>query len=1748
MLTYGCSNDIAGAHCSDTANLAEDEFTAASTTYSIGQLWITTQFLNLEISPALPAHLVSSLTLKVGSASFALSNAATSGETFTWTSPGLSWSAGDSVSVSLERPDNTAPTVANPIPDQAVADSTAFDYAFPPETFADAEGDPLTFSATKGDDTALPSWLAFTSATRTFSGTPPVSARGRHTVKVTASDGRGGSASDEFVITVSVRPNTAPRVNIAIPDRYIVAGDRHTWPIAHYNFTDAEGDALTYAATKGDDTPLPSWLKFTAATGTFVANVGAAQIGDHTVKVTASDGRGGSVSDEFEIKVTARGARTVTGGALKICGRQRWSDATNAVIWQDMILVSRGLGEYSNEYGFFNDSNDLLNGGSIGIFPHPPGAYGHTLSRGYSVTEIVNNAATGAVRVKVGPSLTAEDRAVLSITLCDQNLRFSDATESVLLAGEIGSATYTWSNTGLDWSALNYAASPAMIDGRMVHGKVRASLQVGWINIPPRVTRAQVSGTTLTLKFSQQLNVNSRPEASAFTLSVGDLNPHYAKSAFPPDITAVAVANVASVGTVTLTLNRAPSTFGPHRPGLRVAYTPPATNPLKTVPSGTAVATLVKAFSNVYAADVTSTANAAASDPPQIAGAPGLSASQGTDGAWSPGETVEASLTFDEAVVVDTTNGTPSVELRLGGNSSKARSATYVRGSGTTTLVFFYTLTAEDGSHASMFLTGDSLALNGGTIRGQASGEDALLTHAGLAKPAEPAGTARSSQDSEAEGEAVTVAEDAAYTFKPSDFGFDDDPKRDRNSNVTIKTLPGAGALTVNGGAARKNQTVSKTDIGKGRLVFTPVANAHGNAYASFDFTTYNGSVTSDTATMTVNVRAVNDDPAGAPGIDGEAEAGRTVTATTSGVSDPDGLTKPGWTYRWIRVADGAETAIEGETGSAYTLTAADVGHKLKVEVSFTDDAGTEETVESAAWPSEGSIAAALSAAFSGAPATHDGEREFTVSLRFSAEPAGLSFATVRDSLLVATNATILGARRLTPGSNAGWEIRARPGGTGAVRLTLPVRACGAANAICVDGRALGAAASVEIAYAAPQVTQTPLTAAFTDVPSGHGGGAFTLELALSEDVRRLGYATVGGALAVTGGRLDGVRRLVHGRNRRWEVRVSPNGLGAVRVSLAATQDCASSGAICTPEGKMLSTSASATVPGPALSAADATVEEGVGAELAFTVSLSRAAAQTVTVGYATSDGTATAGADYTSASGTLTFAAGDTSKTVRVAVLDDAHDEASETMTLTLSNPSPASVELADAEATGTITNTDAMPGAWLGRLGRTVGSQVLEAVSERVDGGAAASRFTVGGVSLGGGAAPLDDAARLAPQDWLARQMAEGAEGVDPQQPEGRTLTGRDLLLGSSFHLVSQASEDGGALWSAWGRVSTGGFSAEVDGVTMDGEVVTGLLGFDAEWQRLLAGVLLLRSEGDGGYNQQGGDGGTIESTLSGVYPYARLRLGGGLSVWAVAGAGAGDLRLAHGAAVYDTGLDVRLGALGVRGALPAVGGFDLAVKSDVLWVRTASDAVSGDLAAASADVTRLRLILEGGHPWTLSSGAVLAPTVQIGLRHDGGDAETGTGVEVGAGLRYSAGMLGIDAQVRALLAHEAGGYEEWGASGSIRLSPNASGLGPSLAVLPSWGTPGSGAAQLWSQPDAAALVRGSGPGSPPGRVAAELAWGLAALRGRGVLTPYARLALAEEGRHWHLGTRLALAESLDLSLEGSTHDLTLRATVPW
>ena len=204
----------------------------------------------------------------------------------------------------------------------------------------------------------------------------------------------------------------------------------------------------------------------------------------------------------------------------------------------------------------------------------------------------------------------------------------------------------------------------------------------------------------------------------------------------------------------------------------------------------------------------------------------------------------------------------------------------------------------------------------------------------------------------------VTTDEDTPYTFAAADFNFADTDTGDELSSVKVVTLPTAGALALDDSPVRASDVVPVADLGD--LVYTPAANANGTAYASFTFKVSDGTHESASAyTMTVNVTAVNDPATGAPTISGTAWQGETLTASTAGIADVEGRSNATYSYQWIRVdADGTSNAtdIAGATSSTYTAVAADVGKKLKVKVSYTDNEGSDEQRTSDAWPSSRTI------------------------------------------------------------------------------------------------------------------------------------------------------------------------------------------------------------------------------------------------------------------------------------------------------------------------------------------------------------------------------------------------------------------------------------------------------------------------------------------------------------------------------------------------------------------------------------------------------------------------------------------------------------------------------------------------------------------------------------------------------------------------------------------------------------------------
>ena len=609
----------------------------------------------------------------------------------------------------------------------------------------------------------------------------------------------------------------------------------------------------------------------------------------------------------------------------------------------------------------------------------------------------------------------------------------------------------------------------------------------------------------------------------------------------------------------------------------------------------------------------------------------------------------------------------------------------------------------------------------------------------------------------------------------------------------------------------------------------------------------------------------------------------------------------------------------------------------------------------------------------------------------------------------------------------------------------------------------------------------------------------------------------------------------------------------------------------------------------PAIVTKRSIAREGSDAAAVFTVRLSRAASHPVTVDYATADGTrawagtapARAGADYTAVSGTLAFAAGERFKSVRVPILDDAIDEGTEYFLLRFSNPDGAKLESRYRETQGLIRNSDPLQAMWLARFGRMVASDAVASVTARLETPRdAGSHVTVAGQRMNFGEAgdPGSESPGSGPgQAGAGKALATvltgfaqafGAPAPDDDDPfarhrltsgwndpatvtGARRMTGRELLLGTSFRMVLDRSA--GAQWTGWGQgASVSRFSAAGTGLGLSGESATGSMGMDYEQGRLLLGFAMTHSVGEGTARDAGWRY-ALGSTATMALPYARLKVTDRVSVWGLAGAGTGRLSLDLDGAVaqtYRTDLSMSLVAMGGRGDLltPAeAGGFALALKADAFWVRTRSDRVSdsrfGNLAAASADASRVRAVLDGSRTFSFASGAALTPSLELGVRHDAGDAETGTGLEVGAGLGYADPSRGLDMalKVRGLAVHAEDGYEEWGVSGQLRLAPGGAGRGLSMSLTPSWGADPAGSQRLWALPASAGLAAnpgsGSGAGSgadPSSRFDAEVGYGLALFGGGFTGTPNLGFGLSETAREYRMGWRLTSAVEGDPGFE--------------
>ena len=447
---------------------------------------------------------------------------------------------------------------------------------------------------------------------------------------------------------------------------------------------------------------------------------------------------------------------------------------------------------------------------------------------------------------------------------------------------------------------------------------------------------------------------------------------------------------------------------------------------------------------------------------------------------------------------------------------------------------------------------------------------------------------------------------------------------------------------------------------------------------------------------------------------------------------------------------------------------------------------------------------------------------------------------------------------------------------------------------------------------------------------------------------------------------------------------------------------------------------------------------------------------------------------------------------------------------------------------------------------------SHTLSAVTERME-ESASCEARVGSLRLGAlPSAPLED-------PWGVRSHTEPAS---PSVSE--------LLDGSSFTLPVGASgtDTASSTLSVWGRGERGSLSGMERAVSWDGELWTAHLG--ADWcQRsdLVAGAALAYSESD--LDAGVGDGAQVahETKMTSLHPYAVWRLPDGSNLWGSVGYGSGEARISESEdGIHSPALTQDLSqwsvAMGGRRVLleeeSAVGVNRVALKGEGALARLDTAANDG-LSSLAVKATRLRLLLEASHERVLANHATLTPSLEAGLRRDGGDLGSGLGLEAGASLLWRAPQTGWTGELRArtLVAHERD-RDEWGISARLRLDPASDGRGLSLSFGPEYGYTETEMEGLFDYDPVSVATDSAVEEDMEGRVQAEMGYGIGISRSgpMALLTPYAGFTLGRSGEEtFRVGARYRLGEGLSVGIEGKRQtqavgesSLMLRAAIRW
>ena len=417
---------------------------------------------------------------------------------------------------------------------------------------------------------------------------------------------------------------------------------------------------------------------------------------------------------------------------------------------------------------------------------------------------------------------------------------------------------------------------------------------------------------------------------------------------------------------------------------------------------------------------------------------------------------------------------------------------------------------------------------------------------------------------------------------------------------------------------------------------------------------------------------------------------------------------------------------------------------------------------------------------------------------------------------------------------------------------------------------------------------------------------------------------------------------------------------------------------------------------------------------------------------------------------------------------------------------------------------------------------------------------------------------------EEWPSRRKTRERTGEEEKLSWRQALEGRTFVLGLGAGGEGGDGNGGSGYGGAvvWGGGTLRSLSLDKPELDWSGELFSAHMGVDAPLgERVRGGVAATWSEGEIEYTDRSGDeaiAGVHESRMTTVHPYAGWSGPDGSLAWGTLGYGKGEIEIADAEVVDRFGVQTSdsafLGAA-LGGSIPVLsaGGLTLSLKGSGEATRYSVEDNGEAIAAVSVDTRRLRLSVQGSRRYALGGGGTLTPSLEAGGRWDGGDGETGAGLELGGGLEWTLPSgLSVEARGRTLAAH-AGDAKEWGVSGSARLSPGADGRGLSFELAPRWGASESGLGRLWE--DGAA-----GRASPVGgaarlRLDTELGYGYRVRDG--VLTPYGGFGYEQGGaRRYRLGMRLDLGDAMDLGLEArreegrldTDHGIAVRLSIRW